>query len=189
MSSLWMVVVMALLPGVWTAAFFALLFVLNLAVEYGYYRGWPVIAPLYGACFGRMMRNPDKTRFHISGAPPVLLAAAITSLLFPGPFAASAFATMLLGDTAAALIGRRFGRIRFANGKSLEGSLAFIAVGMAIVLASFCIWRLGAAALWLGFAGVWLASAAEFFNTKLHIDDNFSIPLIVGGVMCISFLL
>ena len=87
---------------------------------------------------------------------------------------------MLIGDTAAALIGRRFGRHRAPNNKSVEGVVAFIVaswIALAILLTA-C----GAApTLYItGFFAVLPAAAAELFEKQLHLDDNFSIPLIVG---------
>ena len=90
---------------------------------------------------------------------------------------------MLTGDAAAALIGRRFGRIRLVNGKSLEGTIAFVTAGyamLALVLA------------WSGCGGIWYAAAVpaviagalvELFQKQLRIDDNFSIPLATGAVL------
>jgi dolichol kinase len=82
------------------------------------------------------------------------------------------------GDPAAAIIGRRFGRTRFANGRSVEGTAAFIA---AAGVASFV-------ALWLGFpqvpaglalgmaaAGAVAGAVAELVSRR--VDDNFSIPV------------
>lgn len=81
-----------------------------------------------------------------------------------------------VGDPAAALIGRRFGRIKLVNGRSLEGTLSFVLFG---TLAAFITMSLvspaGAltfrAAAAAGFAG----AIAELFSKR--VDDNFSVPL------------
>ena len=41
-------------------------------------------------------------------------------------------AVLLTADAAAALIGRKFGKHKLVNGKSLEGTLAFILTGIAV---------------------------------------------------------
>ncbi len=52
---------------------------------------------------------------------------------------------LAVADPAAALIGRRFGRTRLRDGRSLEGTLAFFAAGALSALA--VMWALGPASL------------------------------------------
>ena len=42
-----------------------------------------------------------------------------------------ALAVLAVGDPMAALVGRRFGTIKLVNGRSLQGTLAFVAVATA----------------------------------------------------------
>jgi dolichol kinase len=78
----------------------------------------------------------------------------------------------------AALVGRRFGRIKLLHGRSLEGSLAFIASG---ALAAFGLLMVFHPALGLGnaaamaLAGALAGAVAELVSFR--VDDNFSIPL------------
>lgn len=107
-----------------------------------------------------------------------------TALLFLGlftPLHAAELGVLVLAvaDPFAALIGRRFGRVRFRSGRSLEGTLAFV---FAAAVAS-SVWiavaphagRVGG-----GFAVVVVASIAgalaEAFLTVF--DDNFAIPVV-----------
>ncbi len=189
LSSLWMSLWMLLVPRGWAAFTFGLLLVLNILVEYGHYRKWKVIHPLYELIFGQMMRKKRPgVKFQLSGGPPLLAAALLSVALFPRPYAVAAFTIMLLGDTAAALIGRRWGKTKFANGKSLEGTLAFIIVGLVVISLIGIGFRFSGVEYLLGFIGVPLAALAEFHNKKLRIDDNFSIPLIIGCVLCLALL-
>ena len=180
LSSVWMVFVMWFAERVPAFLFFSVLCLLNLIVEYAWYRKVPVIAPLYGRLFGKMLRE-SSGKFRPSGSPPYLASAALTILLFPRYYAVPAFLCMMIGDTAAALIGRKFGRVRFPNGKSLEGCLAFLIADFAIVGCARMFPGLGWGVLAGGFAGCVAAMFAELFNEELHLDDNLSIPLIVGG--------
>ena len=186
LSSLWMVAAIMLIPQRWlTAAFFSVMLVLNLLVERAYSAGVPVVTPLFRFFFGRMIRRPPQAgQWVVTGSPPVWAAAALVSILFPRPFAASALAAMLIGDTAAALIGRRFGRHKTFNGKSYEGVAAFICAGFpAVLLVLQLCGALVRPLVWGALAGVVLAAVAELFEKQLHIDDNFSIPAVVGAVL------
>ena len=184
LSSTWMAVAMCLLPVTWAALIFLFLLAVDVLLEYGDYRKWPVIHPLYQFFFGRMMRNScGDGKFELSGGPYVLAAACLTVLCFPVPVAVCAFTVMLYGDTAAALAGRKFGKIKFANGKSLEGMLAFIAASAIVLVVCGCIFTYPSSLYMKGCIGIVMAAAAELYERKLHIDDNFFIPLLVGAVM------
>ena len=181
LSSLWMAAALYFLPRPFCVILFGVMAVLTVIVEYAYYRKVPVIYECYGFFFGRMLRDYGKDKFHLSGGAPVLAAACLSALFFKWPFASLAMAVMLLGDTAAALIGRRFGKHRFFNGKSLEGTLAFMVVGFAVVLTGFAFGAYPWQVLLGGALGVVAAALLELFNCELHLDDNLSIPLAVGA--------
>lgn len=99
------------------------------------------------------------------------------------PMACTAALMVLgLGDPAAGLVGRRFGRIRLASGKSLEGALAFVvagalAAGGALALAYPALPL--TSVLLLALASAVAGALAELFLPR--IDDNFSIPLAAGA--------
>jgi CDP-diglyceride synthetase len=52
--------------------------------------------------------------------------------LFPGGPAVAAVLVAGVGDAAAAVVGKRWGRLRYPGGKSVEGSLVFFLVVLAI---------------------------------------------------------
>lgn len=183
LSSLWMVFAVVLIPDPWvTAGLFAAMLAGTLLWEHAYACRWPVLAPLYGFFFRRMLRKePKYGAWIVSGGSYVLMAALLVTVLYQPLAAGGALAVMLTGDAAAALVGRRFGRHKTANNKSWEGVAAFILVGY------------GALALYLGLVGapgilylvgafgILPACAAELFEKQLRIDDNFSIPVIIGA--------
>jgi len=107
----------------------------------------------------------------------------LLALFFPKVSCAMATLTLGLGDPAAALVGRRWGRTRLGSNRSLEGTLTFVVVAS---LACFALLRtlhpqysLGTAALVALAAGV-SGALAEVLSTR--VDDNFSIPMSVGVV-------
>lgn len=118
----------------------------------------------------------------LSGATWLLASATLTYLLFPTAIATAALAMLILCDTAAALIGRRFGTIRFGpKKKSLEGSLAFFVVGVMIALVT------PGLPLVAGLVGALVATIAE--ASPWELDDNFSVPLSSGVAMAIVWSL
>lgn len=87
-----------------------------------------------------------------------------------------------LGDPAAGLVGRRYGRTRFSSGRSLEGSLGFVVVGS---LGAFAAMRIFYPAVAMGEAAILAVAAAvagavaELMTRRL--DDNLVIPLAAAG--------
>ncbi len=182
LSSLWMVVAMGILPRLANIVLFAVLLVGCIITEYGNHKGWKLFTMTYGALFNRMLREREKqVAFRLSGAPYLIGAALMCVVLFPTVIAMASFAVMLIGDTVAALIGRRFGRHPINRGtKSLEGSIAFCVAGFAIVCFFYLFYTQPMAFLVSGSVGVVVAAMAEAYENRIHIDDNFSIPLAVG---------
>lgn len=182
LSSLWMVVSLGLIPRAWNTCLFAALLLFQLAIEYGYHKKWPLFTATYGRFFSNMLRENEKGRqFRPSGAPYVLAAALMVALLFEKTIAMVALSTMLIGDTFAALIGRRFGRHKINGGsKSIEGAAAFW-LSSAAVLAFFVLtFRQSTAFAVMGIIGITLAMLAEIYEKQVRMDDNFSIPLAMG---------
>ena len=91
---------------------------------------------------------------------------------------AAALVTLGFGDPMAAIIGRRFGRVTIANGRTLEGTLAFIAAGgLATLLALLALHPglgVGTAAL-VSLGAATLGAISELLTRR--IDDNLAIPL------------
>lgn len=100
----------------------------------------------------------------------------LLSLFTPPAFCAIAIVVLGLGDPAAALIGRRWGRTRLASGRSLEGSLAFVVVGLVSAWIALTIFHpeLPHPALY-ALGGALAGAIAELLTRR--IDDNFAIPL------------
>lgn len=196
LSSLWMVAATIALPrlfvphGRWYAvAVFAVCLLVTLVSEHDYANGGKYLGKLYGKLFGKMLRSEVKPgQWIVSGGAPVLFAAILVNVLFTSPIAAASLVVMLTGDAAAALFGRRFGKHKIVNGKSLEGTLSFIIVGFAFLSIVGTICHAGKWFYLFGLAGTILAAVVELFTAQLKIDDNFTIPLTAGAVLSLSLL-
>lgn len=169
-------------PALWL---FGGLCILALLLEKGR-RGSGLLSQLCQRWFGRMLRTHESAgaRQSLTGATFMLIGAFLCLLFFSQWIAAVSMAVMLVADTAASLIGRRFGRISF-GGKTLEGCLAYLVSGVAVVaiiglLADRPLWFLCA-----GVVGVVLSLPAELYARRLRLDDNLLIPLVIGGVMTV----
>ena len=130
--------------------------------------------------FGFMMRSSEQRSSHqtvlVNGATWVLVGAAIVITLFPIRVAAAALCMFLVGDAAAALIGRPLGRIRLAGkSKTLEGSAAFF-----LAAAAFSFWIPGPTPL-VGIIGALAGAIAE--ATPSPVNDNVQVPIISGLAM------
>lgn len=182
LSSLWMVVSLGLLPRSWNVCLFAALLFAQVMIEYGYYKRWPLLVATYGRFFSNMLReNETGEKFRLSGAPYVIAAALMVALLFERTISMVALSTMLIGDTCAALIGRKFGRHKINEGtKSMEGAVAFW-ISSAAVLAFFsALYSQPMAFSIMGLFGITVAMIAEVYEKQIKMDDNFSIPLAMG---------
>lgn len=83
-----------------------------------------------------------------------------------------------LGDPAAALVGRRWGKHQIVHGRSIEGSLALMVVGTAFAVAASLVF----APQWSFSMRIGVCSAAAVGGAiaelvSLRIDDNLSIGL------------
>lgn len=133
---------------------------------------------------GRMLRPHETQGQHLrlNGASWVLISALLTVIVFPKIIAVTAFTVLIVSDSFAALVGRKFGRRRFLD-KSIAGSVAFSVTGVATVMVYAQVYELPWTFLLAGSAGAVAGAIAEAASVRLRLDDNLSIPLSVGGTM------
>jgi dolichol kinase len=128
---------------------------------------------LYNRILGPVLREHETLR--LTGASYMLVSAVLTLFLFQNVVAAMATAYLIVGDTLAALVGKTWGRRRFINKKTMEGSLACF---MACLLIGLVV----PAVTWpLALIGALTATILEVLPWKF--DDNITIPLGAGAVL------
>ena len=140
----------------------------------------------FNATFGRLLRNreSDKERKRLNGATYVLISASLCVLIFPKLVAITSFIILIISDMMSALIGRRFGKHKFL-GKSLEGSTAFFLSALLVVLFTP---KIGYIAGEYIIGAIAAASGAVVEALPWEVDDNLSIPLAVGGVLWLCYV-
>ena len=138
--------------------------------------------------FGKMAHPHEWHR--INSATWYSTALFLLALFFPVHICLVAIAILGFGDPAAAFIGRRWGRIKLLNGRSLEGTLAFVVAGILASALVLAIWYPPVswlqALLWIGIASVF-GAVAELVSRR--IDDNLSIPVAAAVGASLGLLL
>jgi len=140
-------------------------------------RDWSLWRRGFGRLFGRMIR-PHEQRGDFTGATYILTTVCLTVALFDKPIAIAAIAFIIVGDTLAALIGRKYGRHRFLSGKSWEGSIACL-IGTLLVVAF-------TPGLERSVAIIGAVVAAVVEALPLGVDDNVSVPILSGLAMTLA---
>lgn len=138
--------------------------------------------------WGPIMRSCEVNR--VSGMPYYVLATLLSIAIFPKPVAVLAVLYLACGDPMASLFGILYGNksYRFANGKSLIGTLAGV-VTCALVTYFFLRnqtlpeYALVGITLIGGIAG----GTAELM--PFDTDDNFTIPIVSGFALWLTFIL
>lgn len=134
----------------------------------------PQFRAIFYFLFGRIIREHE--RFNLLGSTYLLLAALLCVYAFSKPIAVVALGYLIVGDTAAALVGRRWGRTKILD-KSLEGALACffscVAVGW-IYPGPEVTWPM----IWVG-----SAVATIFELLPIPLDDNLRMSLSAGFAM------
>jgi dolichol kinase len=134
--------------------------------------------------FGPIMRPHElKNEIVLNGATWVFISACICILILPKLMVVCGFSILIISDTAAALLGKKYGKHKWFVNKSIEGTASF--AGTAII--DIVIIGLLISADWqyyvVGIAAAIIGSLVEAVSGVLKIDDNFSIPLSIGFMM------
>jgi dolichol kinase len=148
----------------------------------------PVLNEKIMRVWGPFMRTSEVNR--VSGMPFYISAAMIAIAIFPKPVAILSILYLACGDPIASVFGILYGHksIRLASGKSLIGTAAGV-VTCAVVTFLFTKTMpfSGAALFVLPLVGGLAGGLAELL--PVDIDDNFTIPVVSGFVMWLTFIL
>jgi dolichol kinase len=154
-------------------------------------------AKLFYKYFGWLLRNYeiDNKRKRLNGASNILISAIICILIFPKLIVVKAFTILIISDSSAALIGRKFGKHKFFK-KSLEGSLAFFvsAILMAIIATKMQYAWIPKSNMEYNSLEYLIAIIASGIGAVMEassviVDDNYTIPITIGFVMWVLYAL
>ena len=118
---------------------------------------------------------------HVNSATWYVTALALLSLMHSPMVCVVALAVLGLADPTAAVIGKRWGRHRLSNGRSIEGTAAFVVAGTIASLTAIVVGYPVVAlvpALTIAFVSSLCGGLTEL--SLRRIDDNLAIPLSAG---------
>jgi dolichol kinase len=130
--------------------------------------------------FGFLLRKheKDEKKKNLNGATYVFISALIGVVLFPKVLFLTAFPILIISDSTAALVGRKFGKHKFLA-KSLEGTLAFFISASIVVLFTPKLLNGSITEYMIGIFAAAIGAIVENVSFGLA-DDNLSIPVAVG---------
>ena len=181
LSSLWIPAFIYFVPQNISITFFAFILSGDALLEYGNYKRWRWARRTFGVLFYRTLRSKELVHDHFeaTGSLYVLSAAILCPLMFSQTIATIALTIMLTSDTCAALFGKAFGTRKLYKKKSLEGTSAFFLCTLLVLMLYTPIYPVTYASIIAAF----LATLCEMFEDKLEIDDNLSVPLVIGIIL------
>ena len=113
----------------------------------------------------------------LTGATYVMVSSFFVLLFFDKYVCITSILIMSYSDTAAAIIGKMYGKTKIFK-KTLEGSLAFFITSLIIILVMIPEVNLG-----LGLVAILAATIVE--SLPISVDDNLSVPLIIALILSI----
>jgi dolichol kinase len=143
---------------------------------------YPLLARIYFGLFGAILREHERSKKGLSGSTPMFIASVICILIMPKAIAITAISTLIISDTCAALIGRKWGKHPFI-GKSVEGTIAFMISAWAVVAIVGTASEAGFVFVASGIIASPITAVIEVLSGTWKLDDNFTIPLSMGIIM------
>lgn len=183
LSSLWIPALIYFGGTLIASLCFALLMLGELLLEYGNYKKWKWARIIFTLPFAFALRNNERQHKHftVTGGFYVLASSLICTLLFSNVIASIAITVMLISDTLAALVGKACGQRKIYQNKTLEGTVAFFISSLIIMILFNPIYTFTYASVIACFFAVFM----ELFEKFFELDDNFSIPLVIGFILTI----
>jgi dolichol kinase len=143
---------------------------------------YPPVGKQFYAVFGFLLRKHevDDKKKNLNGATYVFISALMCIIIFPKILFLTGFTILIISDSSAALIGRKFGKHKFLA-KSLEGTLAFFVSASIVVLFTPKI-NHQLTEYVIGIIAAAIGAIVENISFGFA-DDNLSIPLSTGFAM------
>jgi dolichol kinase len=138
--------------------------------------------------FGFLLRKHEKDgrKKNLNGATYVFISALLGVIIFPKVLFLTAFPILIISDSTAALIGRKFGKHKLFA-KSLEGTLAFFISASIVVLFTPKL-NGSITEYFIGILAAAIGAIVENISFG-YADDNLSIPIAVGFSMWLLYIL
>jgi dolichol kinase len=149
---------------------------------------FPSFGKIFYKIFGFLLRKHEVNheKKNLNGATYVLMSALICVIILPKVLFITAFAILIISDSLAALIGRRFGRRKFLA-KSFEGTLAFFISASIVVFFTPKV-QYGMMEYVIGFIAAFIGGIVENISFGFA-DDNLSIPISIGLTMWFLYII
>ncbi len=133
---------------------------------------------LFQRFFGPIVRASENKK--LTGATSVFISGFLTVLIFEKNIAIFAMLTLSLADATAALIGKKWGKRKLFD-KTLEGSITFLIISIALAMLLPNLFRLGA------IVAAIVATLVELLPSP--IDDNLMIPISIATTLSLFHLI
>ncbi len=149
----------------------------------------PSVGKIFYKIFGFLLRKHevDHKKKNLNGATYVLMSALICVIILPKVLFITAFTILIISDSLAALIGRRFGKRKFLS-KSFEGTLAFFISASIVVLFTPKVENGLMTEYLIGIIAAFIGAIVENISFGFA-DDNLSIPISIGLTMWFLYLI
>jgi dolichol kinase len=150
--------------------------VLMILIDVARLRGWSFWSRIGRRFIGPLIRSHEEAG-DFTGAFYILITFCVCIAAFSKPVAVAAMAFIVVGDSLAALVGRRLGRHHLWGTASLEGSLACLAGTLIVAFVVPDLTRQ------VALTGAVVAALVE--SLPAGIDDNVTVPIASGLAMTV----
>lgn len=127
--------------------------------------------------FGKLMRPEESSgSFRLSGSSFMAVGFFVTALFFSKGLAISSWLILIISDSLAAVVGTKIGKPLW-NGKSLEGSIAFLVSAIFISMLVYFFIGYNTSFMVLILSSL-IVTVCEFYSKQISINDNLLIPVV-----------
>jgi dolichol kinase len=148
----------------------------------------PKVGKLFYMIFGFILRKHEKDsrKKNLNGATYVFISALLGVIIFPKVLFLTAFPILIISDSTAALVGRKYGKHKLLA-KSLEGTLAFFISASIVVLFTPKL-NGSITEYFIGILAAAIGAIVENISFGIA-DDNLTIPISVGLSMWLFYIM